>query len=70
MKKHVPRVKACSNPGVRLGGRWKRFSARHGEVPKVKVVMRPDLRLRLEENFDRFNLQFTRRSKWQIFAEH
>ena len=39
------------------------------KFPKVERVLRPDLRLRLKENFDRFKFsKFTRRSKWQNFA--
>src|ERR1039458_4651351 len=52
---HVPRVTFSVRP-----------DRRHGEVPRLaeQILRLPVLRLRLKENFDRFNSQFTRRRKW------
>src|ERR1035437_2226040 len=46
----------------------KRFSARHGEVPRLaeRILTATFLRLRLKESFDRFNSKFTRRRKEMV----
>jgi len=41
--------------GVQLGGHWDNSPPDTEKFDQVKVVLRPILRLRLKENFDRFN---------------